>query len=94
MLFNSLEFLIFLPTVFLLYWFVFRKLRWQNFFVVVASYVFYGWWNWKFLVLIAITTVCSFVSGILIERYCGRETDSGGTFSPSPKFLSVLTYEK
>lgn len=39
MLFNSLEFLIFLPTVFLLYWFVFRNLKWQNLFVVVAGYV-------------------------------------------------------
>lgn len=68
MLFNSLEFLLFLPTVFLLYWFVFRNLKWQNLFVVVASYVFYGWWNWKFLILIAITTVCSFVAGRLIEK--------------------------
>lgn len=51
MLFNSFEFLLFLPIVFLLYWFVFRGRRWQNLLVVVASYVFYGWWNWRFLVL-------------------------------------------
>lgn len=55
MLFNSLEFLIFLPIVFLLYWHVFKPLRWQNFFVVVASYVFYGWWDWRFLLLILFT---------------------------------------
>ena len=68
MLFNSVEFVFFLPIVFLLYWYVFRKLQIQNLFVVIASYVFYGWWNWTFLLLIAFTSFCSYVSGILIER--------------------------
>lgn len=68
MLFNSFEYLIFLPTVFLLYWFVFRQLRWQNLLIVAASYVFYGWWDWRFLILIAFTTICSYFSGIIIER--------------------------
>lgn len=70
MLFNSFEYLIFLPLVFMLYWFAFKKnIRMQNLFVLVASYVFYGWWNWTFLLLIAFTSLCSFVSGIAIERY-------------------------
>lgn len=69
MLFNSFEFMIFLPIVFILYWFVFRKLRQQNFFVIVASYFFYGWWDWRFLFLIAFTSVCSFSCGLLIEHY-------------------------
>ncbi len=69
MLFNSLEFALFLPIVFFLYWFVFnRNLRWQNLLIVVASYIFYGWWDKTFLLLIAFTTLCSYVSGILIER--------------------------
>lgn len=76
MLFNSIEFLIFLPIVFLLYWFVFdkflgkskHKLMLQNAFVVVVSYVFYGWWDWRFLLLIALTSVCSWLSGILMHR--------------------------
>ena len=69
MLFNSFEFLVFLPIVFLLYWFVFnRSLKWQNAFVVVASYVFYGWWDWRFLLLIAFTSLCSWASGLLIEK--------------------------
>ena len=68
MLFNSLEFLVFLPIVFVLYWFVFRKREWQNMLIVIASYVFYGWWDWRFLFLIAFTSVCSFYSGVLIER--------------------------
>lgn len=75
MLFNSIEFAVFLPIVFLLYWFVFdyalrgckRQLLWQNLFVVVASYIFYGWWDWRFLILIAITTLCSYLSGLLIS---------------------------
>ena len=76
MLFNSIEFALFLPIIFLLYWFVFdyalrrckRQLWWQNLFVLAASYVFYGWWDWKFLLLIALTTLCSYGSGLLIAR--------------------------
>lgn len=69
MLFNSFDFLLFLPIVFLCYWFVFRQLRWQNLFLVVASYVFYGWWDCRFLILIALTTLFSYASGRLIARY-------------------------
>jgi D-alanyl-lipoteichoic acid acyltransferase DltB (MBOAT superfamily) len=69
MLFNSFEFLIYLPLVFLLYWFVFKPLKWQNLFILVASYIFYGWWNWTFLILIAFTSFCSFLSGLLIQKY-------------------------
>jgi len=76
MLFNSIQFAIFLPIVFLLYWFVFdrfiskskHQLRLQNAFVVVASYVFYGWWDWRFLLLIAFTSFCSWGSGMLMQR--------------------------
>ena len=72
MTFNSLIFAAFLPIVFCLYWFVFgRNLKWQNAFVVAASYVFYGWWDWKFLILIAITSFCSWGSGLLIFE-CGE----------------------
>lgn len=72
MLFNSFEFLIFLPIVFLLYWFVFKKLKIQNILVVTVSYLFYGWWDWRFLILIAFTTLCSYASGILLERHEGH----------------------
>ena len=72
MLFNSIEFAIFLPIVFLLYWFVFSKnLKLQNLFIVVVSYIFYGWWNWRFLFLIAFTSACSFGAGLLIGKYRG-----------------------
>jgi D-alanyl-lipoteichoic acid acyltransferase DltB (MBOAT superfamily) len=72
MLFHSIEFIFFLPVVFLLYWFVFKKLNLQNVFVIVASYLFYGWWDWRFLFLIALTSLCSYLSGIGIERYEGN----------------------
>ncbi len=72
MSFVSLQFVVFLPLVFLLYWFVFKQHKWQNLLVAVASYVFYGWWDWRFLCLIFFTTVCSYASGIMIERYEGR----------------------
>lgn len=81
MIFNSIEFAIFLPVVFFLYWFVFdrwmtkskNQLRWQNAFVLVASYVFYGWWSWKFLVLIAFTSLCSYLSGRQMATGRGRK---------------------
>lgn len=70
MLFNSIEFFIFLPIVFLLYWFVFNKnLKHQNAFILVVSYIFYGWWNIKLLLLISFTSFCSWSSGLLIEKY-------------------------
>ena len=96
MLFNSLEFLIFLPIVFLLYWHVFKPLKWQNFFVVVASYVFYGWWDWRFLLLILFTSLCSFASGILLQRFDEskkwRKVISGTNIAINIAILGVVKY--
>ena len=76
MLFNSFTFAIFLPIVFLLYWFVFqRNLKLQNFFIVVASYIFYGWWDWRFLILIAATSFFSWGSGMLMRHYFANDTE-------------------
>ena len=75
MLFNSLEFAIFLPIVFIIYWFVLQKnLKLQNLFIVVVSYIFYGWWDYRFLFLIALTSLCSWLSGVLIEKVRERST--------------------
>ncbi len=64
MLFNSIDFAFFLPIVFLLYWFVFnRNLKMQNFLIVLASYVFYGWWDWRFLSLILFSTLVDYTVG-------------------------------
>ena len=64
MIFNSLDFAIFLPIVFILYWFVTQKnLKLQNALIVVSSYVFYGWWDWRFLSLILFSTVVDYLIG-------------------------------
>lgn len=68
MLFNSIDFAIFLPVVFVLYWFVLNKdLRQQNVLLVVASYVFYGWWDWRFLSLILFSTIIDYTVGRLLR---------------------------
>ena len=68
MLFNSLAFLLFLPIVFGLYWFVFhRNLRYQNLMLLLASYVFYGWWDWRFLFLLAFSTGLDYYTGLKIH---------------------------
>jgi alginate O-acetyltransferase complex protein AlgI len=64
MLFNSIDFAIFLPIVFILYWFVTnRNLKLQNFLIVAASYLFYGWWDWRFLSLILFSTIVDYTVG-------------------------------
>jgi alginate O-acetyltransferase complex protein AlgI len=64
MLFNSIDFAIFLPVVFLLYWFALGgKRRPQNYLLLLASYVFYGWWDWRFLGLMAFSTVVDYLIG-------------------------------
>jgi D-alanyl-lipoteichoic acid acyltransferase DltB (MBOAT superfamily) len=92
MLFNSFDFLLFLPIVFVLYWFVVKPLKWQNLLVVVASYIFYGWWNKTFLLLIAFTSLCSYLSGILIERVDNvnkRKNWGGQSLLSSPILYSI-----
>lgn len=66
MLFNSLEFLVFLAIVYALY----RVLtfRWQNWMLLVASYIFYGWWDWRFLFLMILSTSIDFWTGLVLDR--------------------------
>ena len=71
MLFNSLEFLIFLPITFLLFWIFPKKYRWIV--LLLASYCFYMWWNWKLVLLILLTTGISYSCGILVEKYNNNE---------------------
>jgi len=69
MLFNSLDFAVFLPIVFILYWFVVnRDLKLQNALVVLASYVFYGWWDWRFLLLIFFSTGVDYLVGLQLNK--------------------------
>lgn len=64
MLFNSIEFIIFLIIVFLIYWRL--NHRNQNIFLVIVSYIFYGWWDWRFLFLILLSTLIDFFTGLFI----------------------------
>jgi alginate O-acetyltransferase complex protein AlgI len=69
MLFNSISFFIFLPVVFILYWGFFnRSLKLQNIFLLIASYLFYGWWDYRFLTLIIASTLVDFFIGRCLQK--------------------------
>ncbi len=73
MLFNSVDFAFFLPVVFFLYWFVFqRNLKLQNGFIILASYLFYGWWDWRFVTLIFLSSSIDFVAGLNLNKQNGK----------------------
>ena len=67
MLFNSLEYAIFLPVVFLIYWFVLKDHRARNILLLVASYYFYSCWDWRFTFLLLFSTLLDFYSGLAID---------------------------
>ena len=92
MLFTSIEFFVFLPIVFTLYWLLRRQLRWQNLLVVAASYVFYGWWDWRFLLLIAFTSACSYFSGLIINDMRWRKTALWGNIIINLAILGLFKY--
>ena len=78
MLFNSLAFAIFLPIVFALYWALRTSLRAQNLLLLAASYLFYGWWDYRFLSLIIASTVVDYLLGRAI---------SASNYAPRRKLL-------
>lgn len=70
MLFTDIVFALFMGCFFCIYWYALRRsLRWQNVWLLSASYLFYGWWDWRFLILILLTSATTFFSAILFERY-------------------------
>ncbi len=68
MLFNSIEFAIFLPIVFTLYWLFQKKYKVQNFLLLFSSYVFYGWWDVRFLCLLVFSTFLDYYTGLKIDK--------------------------
>ena len=73
MLFNSLDFAIFLPVIFALHWFLFNKnKKAQNILLLAASYFFYGWWEWRLLLLIAASSLLDFWVGIGLSKTTDR----------------------
>jgi len=66
---NSIEFLIFLPIVLILYWFVLNKnLKIQNLIILLSSYFFYGWWDYRFLSLILLSTLVDYFVGLYLPK--------------------------
>ena len=75
MFFNSTSFAIFLPIVFLLYWFFpVKSKRQQNIILIIASYYFYSCWDWRFLFLLIFSTLLDYFSGIQIEKSTNIKT--------------------
>ena len=70
MQFISFEFVLFLPIVFILYWLVFNRInaKWSNVFLIIANYVFYGWWNWKICFLLLGVTLLTYGAGYLMNH--------------------------
>jgi len=69
MLFNSFEFVLFLIIVYFLYWFAFNKnLGLQNIILLACSYIFYGFWDWRFLFLLLLSTLIDYSFGLVIYR--------------------------
>lgn len=64
MIFNSFNFLVFLPIVYIIYWSLNKKLNYQNLLILVSSYVFYGFWDWRFLFLIFFSSSLDYFVGI------------------------------
>jgi D-alanyl-lipoteichoic acid acyltransferase DltB (MBOAT superfamily) len=93
MIFNSFEFAIFLPAVFLLYWFVFKKnLTVQNFFIIIVSYFFYGWWDWRFLSLLFISTLADFYLGWMIKKSSNKKMMLGISLAFNLGLLGFFKY--
>ena len=68
MLFNSFDFAIFMPVVFLIYWTISKNVKIQNFFLLAASYFFYAWWDWRYLSLILACATTNFAAGLLLMK--------------------------
>lgn len=67
MVFNSYQYFIFLPIVFILYWVYFKNsIKQQNFVLLISSYIFYSWWSWKFLLLLILSTLLDYIYGHLV----------------------------
>ena len=89
MLFNSITFFVFFAIVYSAYLLLQGRLRWQNLLLLVASYVFYGWWDWRFLSLIALSTLVDFWVGRALGRV-SDETDAGRSQRKRLLWLSVI----
>jgi alginate O-acetylation protein len=95
MTFQSLEYLIFLPVVFFLYWTVGRRSRtFQNGLIVAVSLVFYGWWDWRFLGLLLLTAFSTFFAGWWMGKTYNQKKCKAILVGTTALNLSVLFFFK
>ena len=83
MLFNSLDFAIFFPVFFVLYWIVAKRLTLRNVLILGASYLFYGWWDWRFLFLIGL------IGGVGVYRLAGGSLQEISIISSLPVLIGA-----
>ena len=67
MVFTTLTFALFLIIVFTMYW-TLRRQSWRNLLIVIASYIFYGWWDWRFCMLMLGTSLMDFFIGLAMGK--------------------------
>lgn len=95
MIFNSLSFLVFFVLFFIFYWFVFnRNLKIQNLLLLIASYVFYSWWDWHFLTLLAGSSLIIFIIAIKIERSINKRFKDRMLYLGLSLAIAVLIFFK
>lgn len=87
MLFNSFDFLIFFIIVFLAYWSLSKNTKYQNILLLISSYIFYAWWDWRFLSLILISSSLDYIVGLRIFTSKTKKQ-----FKPTKDIISFFTY--
>ena len=94
MLFNSVQFALFFILLFFVYWSLQKRLKAQNILLVLASWFFYGYWDWRFLFLIIFTSATSYFSGILIEKSKTRTSAKAWMWANVLVNLGILGFFK
>ncbi|MRX66489.1 D-alanyl-lipoteichoic acid acyltransferase DltB, MBOAT superfamily [Flavobacterium resistens] len=96
MLFNSIDFAIFLPIIFILYWLIGKKsLQYQNILLLVSSYFFYAFWDWRFLFLLVFSTLLDYFTGLKMQNTLNPVTKRNWfwiSISINLGFLAVFKY--
>src|SRR3972149_3675509 len=88
MWFNSWEFLFFLPTA-LIFYYIFSH-RAQNIWLLIASYFFYGWWDWRFLFLILGSTIVDYFAALYIYNRTDQQKRKIGLYASLLMNLGAL----
>ncbi|MEZ4859412.1 MAG: MBOAT family O-acyltransferase [Flavobacteriaceae bacterium] len=94
MLFNSIDFAIFFPIFFILYWLVARKITIRNILILAGSYLFYGWWDWRFLFLIIFSSFVDYFVGLQIQKNQNLKKRKGYLILSLISNLGLLVYFK